>query len=170
MQGPVRFLGMEDFLSLIPCRQDSSLHDLLWVPKGGRVANQRRSSNETTWGRGSSTLGYGSPRTLHRPYACQQPHPLETVEERRMQDCHCLDPHHTLLPDYSLSLLTREWGHSSWGASLLWPPFAWQSSGLPWWLSWKRICLQCGRPGFKPWVGKIPWRREWLPTPVFWPG
>ena len=24
-------------------------------------------------------------------------------------------------------------------------------------------------PGFNPWVGKIPWRREWLPTPVFWP-
>ena len=24
--------------------------------------------------------------------------------------------------------------------------------------------------GFDPWVGKIPWRREWLPTPVFWPG
>ena len=23
---------------------------------------------------------------------------------------------------------------------------------------------------FDPWVGKIPWRREWLPTPVFWPG
>ena len=21
-----------------------------------------------------------------------------------------------------------------------------------------------------PWVGKIPWRRECLPTPVFWPG
>ena len=20
------------------------------------------------------------------------------------------------------------------------------------------------------WIGKIPWRREWLPTPVFWPG
>ena len=20
---------------------------------------------------------------------------------------------------------------------------------------------------FNPWVGKIPWRREWLPTPVF---
>ena len=27
-----------------------------------------------------------------------------------------------------------------------------------------------GRPGFDPWVGKIPCRREWLPTPVFWPG
>ena len=34
----------------------------------------------------------------------------------------------------------------------------------------KIICLQCGRPGFYPWVKKIPWRRERLPTPVFWPG
>ena len=35
----------------------------------------------------------------------------------------------------------------------------------------KRLsCLQCGRPGFSPWVGKTPWRRAWLPTPVFWPG
>ena len=23
---------------------------------------------------------------------------------------------------------------------------------------------------FSPWVGKIPWRREWLPTPALWPG
>ena len=23
---------------------------------------------------------------------------------------------------------------------------------------------------FHPWVGKIPWRREWQPTPVFSPG
>ena len=30
--------------------------------------------------------------------------------------------------------------------------------------------LQCGRLGFNPWVGKIPWRRERLPNPVFWPG
>ena len=26
------------------------------------------------------------------------------------------------------------------------------------------------RHGFDPWVGKIPWRREWRYTPVFWPG
>ena len=32
--------------------------------------------------------------------------------------------------------------------------------GLPLWLSWSRICLQCRRPGFDPWVGKIPWGRE----------
>ena len=31
-------------------------------------------------------------------------------------------------------------------------------------------CLQCGRPGFDPWVGKIPWRRAWQPTPVSLPG
>ena len=37
-------------------------------------------------------------------------------------------------------------------------------------LSWQRIRLQCGRPRFDPWVRKIPWRREWQPTPVFWPG
>ena len=26
------------------------------------------------------------------------------------------------------------------------------------------------RPGFDPWMRKIPWRREQLPTPVFWLG
>ena len=25
-------------------------------------------------------------------------------------------------------------------------------------------------PGFEPWVGKIPWRREWQPIPIFLPG
>ena len=29
------------------------------------------------------------------------------------------------------------------------------SVGLPLWLSWYRTCLQCGRPRFSPWVGKI---------------
>ena len=26
------------------------------------------------------------------------------------------------------------------------------------------------RPGFNPWIGKIPWKRKWQPTPVFLPG
>ena len=43
-------------------------------------------------------------------------------------------------------------------------------SGLPCWRGWSRICLQCRRPGLNLWVRKIPWRREWLPTPVFLPG
>ena len=32
------------------------------------------------------------------------------------------------------------------------------------------ICLLYRRPEFDPWVGKIPWRREWLPPPIFLPG
>ena len=36
-----------------------------------------------------------------------------------------------------------------------------------------RVCLQAQearRLGFSPWVGKIPWRRAWQPTPVSLPG
>ena len=43
-------------------------------------------------------------------------------------------------------------------------------SRLPWWLKGWSICLQCRRPGFDPWVGKITWIRKWPPTPVFLPG
>ena len=33
----------------------------------------------------------------------------------------------------------------------------------------KESAYQCRRPRFNPWVGKIPWRRKWQPTPVFLP-
>ena len=33
-----------------------------------------------------------------------------------------------------------------------------------------KYCLKCRRCGFYPWVGKIPWRKKWQPTPVFLPG
>ena len=42
--------------------------------------------------------------------------------------------------------------------------------GLPRWLSGQEATCQCRRPGFDPWVGEIPWRRKWQPSPVFWPG
>jgi len=47
--------------------------------------------------------------------------------------------------------------------------------GYPLQFSWASLVAQivkypkC-RPGFDPWVGKIPWRRAWKPTPVFLPG
>ena len=44
-----------------------------------------------------------------------------------------------------------------------WEALASACQGLPWW----QICLQCGGPGFDPWVRKIPWRRE--PTLVSLP-
>ena len=31
-------------------------------------------------------------------------------------------------------------------------------------------CRKCKSCRFDPWVGKIPWRRKWQPTPLFLPG
>ena len=49
--------------------------------------------------------------------------------------------------------------------------------GYPLQYSWTSLVAQLVKnlpakrtPGFDPWVGKIPWRRERLPTPVFWLG
>ena len=38
------------------------------------------------------------------------------------------------------------------------------------WLSSIEAICQFRRDGFNPWVGKIPWRRKWQPTPIFLPG
>ena len=40
-------------------------------------------------------------------------------------------------------------------------------NGLPGGSDGKESACQGRKPGFDPWVGKIPWRREWLSTPVF---
>ena len=55
---------------------------------------------------------------------------------------------------------------SSWKRNELW------ASGLPRWLRGEEFtcqCRKCRRCGLDPWVGKIPWRRKWQPTPVFLP-
>ena len=47
------------------------------------------------------------------------------------------------------------------------------SLGFPGGASGKEPTCQCRRhkrPGFDLWVGTIPWRGEWQPTPVFLPG
>ena len=72
----------------------------------------------------------------------------------------------------------EDWGHYTYDYTMGWyntvnslvPRLLGHHERLPWGLRWQRICLQCRRPGFYPWVGKIPWRREWLPIPVFLPG
>ena len=52
-----------------------------------------------------------------------------------------------------------------------------EGKGYPLQYSWASLVAQlvknlpaCRRPGFDLWVGKIPWRRQRLPTPVCWPG
>ena len=72
---------------------------------------------------------------------------------------------------FALLLLTCIFQCSHWGAQDSWAVIFREAPGT---------CLQCGRPGFdpwvgkipgfNPWVGKIPWRRERLPITVFWPG
>ena len=49
----------------------------------------------------------------------------------------------------------------------------WQYLGLPRWQSGKESTCQCRRHkrcGFDSSVGKIPWSRNWWPTPVILPG
>ena len=48
-----------------------------------------------------------------------------------------------------------------------------QDRGFPGGTSGKELvcqCRRCKRSEFGPWVGKIPWRRAWQPTPAFLPG
>ena len=49
----------------------------------------------------------------------------------------------------------------------------WRSYSVPGNTSGKESACQCRRHKrlvYNPWVGKIPWRRRWHPTPVFLPG
>ena len=42
-----------------------------------------------------------------------------------------------------------------------------EALGFPGGSDGKESACNAGDPGFDPWVGKIPWRRAWQPTPVF---
>ena len=60
------------------------------------------------------------------------------------------------------------------GGNVKWDSHSGRESGA--FLENKMSTLQASNAGKEPpamweaWVGKIPWRRERLPTPVFWPG
>ena len=78
-------------------------------------------------------------------------------------------PHHSLASARGQSPEARLWGDSQQFYLPLLP-----SQGLLGGASSKEPACQCRRRckrcGFDPWVGKIPWRRAWQPTPVFLPG
>ena len=83
-------------------------------------------------------------------------------------------PYHLLYCSFTVSLLSlyylSEWQVSQIiFATLAFLPFYMKWQGPTWWLKQWRIFLQCRRQGFDPWVRKITWRRQWLPTPVFLP-
>ena len=63
----------------------------------------------------------------------------------------------------------------NWGDQIISIPICWNSAelrGFPGGTSGTEPACQCRRHkkcGFDSWVGKIPWRRTWQPTPVFLP-
>ena len=64
--------------------------------------------------------------------------------------------------------LTR-WTSVSKVMTLLFNMFSWFVMAFPGGSDGKGPACNAG-DGFDPWVGNIPWRRAWQPTPVFLPG
>ena len=94
----------------------------------------------------------GSGRVLHLCGALQMFKCLKTVSVAVPGERHARRTHFRVLAKWRC-LIKADYLHSH----------------FPWWLRWLRICLQCGRPGFDPCIGRIPWRRAWKLTPVFLP-
>ena len=115
----------------------------------------------------------------HRRQPTRLPRPWDSPGKNAGVGCHCLllrrsqqsksgsDPRvlwDRALPFPSLAILLLSMIRPM--AKLPLPPRPW----FPWWLRWYSLYLQCRRPGFDPWVRKMPWRSEWPLTPVCLPG
>ena len=61
-------------------------------------------------------------------------------------------------------------GYSPWGRRVKNDYHTQYLAGFPGGASGKEPDCQCRRLQFDSWVGKIVWRKEWQPAPVFWPG
>ena len=94
--------------------------------------------------------------------------------EKRDFDCRCVSSSDWDTPQQEKSI-------SSWWASIFFTYHYYyhlyvldiQHHGAFLMAQLQRTHLQCRRrerPRFERWVGKIPWRRKWQPSPVFLPG
>ena len=79
----------------------------------------------------------------------------EYTEELYKKDLHNPDNHDGMITHLEPDILECE---VKWALESITMNKASGADGIP------------GRPGFDPWVGKIPWRRKWQPTPVLLPG
>ena len=106
----------------------------------------------------------------------------------RLSGCYSISPLGDGLRTWSI--VSWEWFSIAWSIHTMhasnntqWEVWPWESSfviegnfrtsGLPRWLGGEESGYQCSRLRrweFNPWVGKIPWRRKWQPTPLFLPG
>ena len=90
------------------------------------------------------------------------PSPMRESESEVAQSCPTLrDPMDCSLPSSSMGFSRQEYWS---GLPLPSPPGG--ASGK----EFACVCRRRKRRRFNPWVGKIPWRKEWQPTPVLLPG
>ena len=115
--------------------------------------------------------GTAAPIACRKSFSVQFRHSVSSNSVRPHGLHHARLPCPILTPGaYSNSSPSSLWCHQTISASV--GPF---SSCLQsfWrrymWLSGKKSACQW-RCRFHPWVGKIPWRKKWQPTPVFLPG
>ena len=101
----------------------------------------------TLWNSPGRNTGVGSSSLLQRIFLIQGSNPGLP---------HC----RWILYQLSHQLRILEWIAYSFSRGSSWPRNR----------SWSRIHLQCRGLQFNSWLEKIPWRRKWLPTPVFWSG
>ena len=90
------------------------------------------------------------------------PHPPSKLSQSKvfLFPLYPIDLPHLPLPSPSLSLCNCVLAKSCWYVAFL---------GFPVGSSGKEFTCQCRslkRCRFSPWVGKIPWRRKWQPTPT----
>ena len=75
--------------------------------------------------------------------------------------------HYKISYTVGLTMVTRLHITSSWKRKSLCRV---RLSATPWTIQFMEFPPAMWETKFDPWVGKIPWRRERLPTLVFWPG
>ena len=121
-------------------------------------------------------IGYRIVQTYRNLYAQKNPNLVWVTVLWCSLYCHGLELNQQCLQGMPDPILTKGKGRKIWGVSMDVGKALWEldpSADFPGGASDKDStcqCSQCKRLGFDPWVGKIPKRRKWQPTPAFLPG
>ena len=119
------------------------------------IKNKQTTENEMCW------QGCGGTGTLRHCWECKMVQLIRKIVWWLLEKFSIKlssDPESPLLGIYPKELKSGTWRDI---CTLMFMA-AWFTVGPRWGLRQWKICLQCRRPGFSPWVGKIPWRK--MPT------
>ena len=100
----------------------------------------------------------------HRRQPTRLPRPWDSPGKNTGVGCHCLPQCMKMKSESEVAqscLLATPWtaAHQAPPSMGVSRQEYWSGAPLPsllWWLRWSRICLQCRKPWFDPWVRKIP--------------